>query len=180
MRQNIENFSLLHNRLYGKVFSYVSLRVKNTDEVKDIVQDVFLKAYKSLSEKEYNENAVKNYLFMIARQRMIDLWRSGRNRYYGELYNKGFDGEEDEQNNFDELEGDSPLPEEIFEDNEKKKYVLELLNKLKKSDREILILRFLEEMEYKELARVYKTSEENIRQKVSRSLQNLRKVAENK
>jgi RNA polymerase sigma-70 factor (ECF subfamily) len=66
----------------------------------------------------------------------------------------------------------------MFIQNENKNQVTDLLNKLKKEEREILVLRFLEELEYVELARIYKTSESNMRQKVSRSLQNLKKVAQ--
>jgi RNA polymerase sigma-70 factor, ECF subfamily len=175
-----DNFSLLHNRLYGKVFSYVRMRIRNVDEAEDIVQDVFLKAYASWGGGvELEENTAKNYLFMIARQRMIDLWRSARNKYETEVYTGNSDEESDDGvNNFDNMADDSPLPEDLFQEDENKRYVLDLLNKLKPAEREILALRFLEEMEYKELAKVYKTSEDNIRQKVSRSLQNLKKVAQ--
>ena len=51
-------------------------------------------------------------------------------------------------------------------------------NSLKDSERQLLTLRFLQELEYKELSEIFKVSEDNIRQRVSRGLQNLRKVAE--
>jgi RNA polymerase sigma-70 factor (ECF subfamily) len=168
---------MLHNRLYGKVFAFVHLRVIDIEEVKDIVQDVFLRAYKTWGDDVPEDNSAKNFLFLIARQRMIDLWRSGRARYRGEFVSKNFDDEELLFNEFDDLKDNSPLPEEIFEENENKTFLLELLNQLKQGEREILVLRFLEELEYKELARIYKTSEDNIRQKVSRSLQNLKEIA---
>lgn len=175
----LENFTSLHNRLYGKVFSFVRLRIKDPEEVKDIVQDVFLKAYNSWvlhSNGVPDENTARNFLFIMARQRMIDLWRSAKSRLQIDLV--GREGEDSEQGgDFDSFASDEPLPEENFEKSEGKEEVLALLNKLKKEEREILVLRFLEEMEYKELARIYQTSENNIRQKVSRSLQNLKKVA---
>jgi len=171
MRQEKHDFTILHNRLYGKVFSFVRLRINDLDEVKDIVQDVFLKAYNSWVDSKDglpDENSAKNFLYIIARQRMIDKWRSAKFRLQDEL------GEED---SFDDFTGDLPLPEETFEKSEQRQKVLHLLNQLKKEERELLILRFLEEMEYKELSAIYKTSEENIRQRVSRGLQNLKKVA---
>lgn len=164
-------FADLHNRLYGKVFSFVRLRINDQEEVKDIVQDVFLKAYNSWQNMSEipDETTAKNFLFIIARQRMIDIWRSARSRFQVDL-------PEVDESDFDDLVGDQPLPEELFEKNENREIVLGLLNQIKKEEREILLLRFIEEMEYTELAKIYKTSEDNIRQKVSRSLQNLRKV----
>lgn len=183
MRQDelfLGKFTSLHNRLYGKVFSFVRLRIKDPEEAKDIVQDVFLKAFNSWKEIP-DENTARNHLFIIAKQRMIDIWRSAKNRLQTDLSSKyDTDGEEyREASDFDSLVGDMPLPEDIFIENENRQEVLSLLNKLKTEERELLVLRFLEELEYKELADIYKTSENNLRQRVSRSLQNLKKVANN-
>ncbi len=180
MRKENDDFTHLHNRLYGKVFSFVRLRINDLDEVKDIVQDVFLKAYNSWVNSEDglpDEASAKNFLYIIARQRMIDKWRSAKFRLQTDLLNKNESDEFGEAGDFDDFAGDLPLPEESFEKSEQRQKVLNLLNQLKKEERELLILRFLEEMEYKELSKIYKTSEENIRQRVSRGLQNLKKVA---
>jgi RNA polymerase sigma-70 factor (ECF subfamily) len=152
------------------------------DEVKDIVQDVFLKAYNSWVDDSAgipDEKTARNYLYIIARQRMIDVWRSGRNKYQVDLFNKNYEDSygEDGTGDFDLLESDMPLPEDIFLKNENKQKVTDLLNKLKQEDRELLVLRYLEELEYRELADIYKTSEDNLRQKVSRALTKLKGIA---
>lgn len=181
MRKTNENFTDLHNRLYSKLFSFVRLRIKDPEEVKDIVQDTFLKAYSSWTEIP-DESSARNFLYIIARQRMIDIWRSAKHRLQTDLLNKNSDEGEDiwEMGEFDNLESDLPLPEDIFQESENKTYILGLLNQLKESEREILTLRFLQELEYSELAKIFKTSEESVRKKVSRSLENLRKVASKK
>jgi DNA-directed RNA polymerase specialized sigma24 family protein len=69
-----ENFTDLHNRLYGKVFSFVHMRIKDKEEVKDIVQDVFIRAYNSWVKTKGqlpDENTARNFLYVIAKQRMI-------------------------------------------------------------------------------------------------------------
>ncbi len=183
MRKENADFTGLHNRLYGKVFSFVHLRINDVEEVKDIVQDVFLKAYNSWVTNGSGlpeENTARNFLYIIARQRMIDKWRSAKFRLQTDLVGKNEEGEFEEWGDFDTFASDTPLPEESFQKTETRKEVLDLLNQLKENERELLILRFLEEMEYKELAEIYKTSEENIRQRVSRGLQNLKKVANKK
>lgn len=180
MRNKRDDFTNLHNRLYGKVFSFVRLRINDPEEVKDIVQDVFLKAYNSWTnskEEMPDENTARNFLYIIARQRMIDKWRSAKFRLQTDLTSKNDDGELEDGGDFDSFAADDPLPEQVFEQNESRQEVLDLLNQLKSEERQLLILRFLEELEYKELSEIYKTSEENIRQRVSRGLQNLKKVA---
>ncbi len=179
MPMNTHDFTVLHNRLYGRVFSFVRLRISDKEEVKDIVQDVFLKAFKSW-EVLPDESTARNFLFVIARQKMIDVWRSGRKKYQTDLVSTNNDKDSDFSPDFDSFESDQPLPEDIFIQGEKQKQISEFLNLLKKEERELLVLRFLEELEYVELARIYKTTEDNIRQKVSRALQNLRKVANKK
>jgi RNA polymerase sigma factor (sigma-70 family) len=109
---------------------------------------------------------------------MIDKWRSAKFRLQTDIGSKDDDGDGEVWSEFDNFASDSPMPEEVFKENEAKEDLLKMLNQLKKEEREILVLRFLEELEYVELARIYKTSESNMRQKVSRSLQNLKKVAQ--
>lgn len=180
MREPTENapktrslqFEELHNRLYGRVFSYVSLRIKDREEVTDLVQEVFLKAYRTWSEIP-EESTARQYLFVIARSKIIDYLRSARHRYMGVLQNK-VDEFGEYESDFDSLKSEDPLPEEVFEKSENSKKILELLQVLNPLEREIINLRFMEELEYKELSEIYKTSEDNIRKKVSRALQKVK------
>ena len=109
MRKENADFTDLHNRLYGKVFSFVRLRINDVEEVKDIVQDVFLKAYNSWVTNENglpDENTARNFLYIIARQRMIDKWRSAKFRLQTDLAGKNDDGEFEEWGDFDSFAGD--------------------------------------------------------------------------
>ena len=170
----------LYNRLYNKVLTFVSLRVNDPEEAKDLVSDVFLKAWgvwqKDLSQDIPfpEEQTARNFLFLIARQKMIDLWRSGRKKYIITLNQQG-SPEDEFTNEFDNLPATTLLPEEIFEQNERRNYAVGLLNQLNELERELVTLRFLEEMEYKEIAQVYGINEDNIPQKISRALKKLKK-----
>ena len=170
MEKNHKNFTALHNSLYRPIFNFISLRVRNKQEVEDLTQDVFLKAYNSW-ETLPEANSAKNFLYYIARQRMIDLWKSARSKY--DTSDVVLGGGEEE---FDAAD-DGPLPEDIFAENEKKQQALKILNSLKPGDRDILYLRFIEEKEYSEIAEVLKISQEHARQKVSRALEQAKKVA---
>jgi RNA polymerase sigma-70 factor (ECF subfamily) len=166
MQNNHANFTALHNRLRSSLHNFISLRVKNREEVDDLVQEVFLKAFyswKTLPE----DSSAKNLLFYIARQKMIDLWKSARKRYE-------YDGDMSLED-FDQESGD-PLPFDLFVENERKEEVHKLLSNLKPEERQILYLRFIEEKDYSEISEILSISLESARQKVSRALQNTRKV----
>lgn len=170
MEKNHANFTALHRALYQPLFNFISLRVRNKEEVLDLIQDVFLKAYNSW-DKIPEPATAKNFLYYIARQRMIDLWKSARIRYQTDVSVSDTE--------FDEVDT-GPLPAELFEEGEKRGEVLKILNSLSPGDRDILYLRFLDEKEYSEISEVLKISEQYARQKVSRALEKARQVSINK
>ncbi len=166
MEKNHANFTALHSKLYRPLFNFISLRVRDREEVADLVQDVFLKAYNSWETLPEPVSA-KNFLYYIARQRMIDLWKSARIRYSSD---KNIDDLE-----YDETPGEN-VSLELFVESERKAEALKILNSLKPGDRDILYLRFIEEKSYEEISEILKISEQYARQKVSRALQSARKV----
>lgn len=168
MEKNHQNFTALYKNLYSPIFNFISLRVRNKQEVEDLTQDVFLKAYNSWKVLP-DENTAKNFLYYIARQRMIDLWKSAKKKYES-------DGEINLEE-FDQVDTE-PLPEELFEKSERQKEALDLLNALKAGERDILYLRFIGEKDYEEIAEILKITSDYARQKVSRALQAAKKVAQ--
>lgn len=168
MEKNHENFTALHRSLYGPIFNFISLRVRNKQEVEDLTQDVFLKAYNSWKSLP-DENSARNFLYHMARQRMVDLWKSARKKYEIDALS---------EDDFEEVDT-GPLPEEMFENNERRKLVLDILNSLKAGDRDILYLRFIEEKDYQEIAEILGITGDYARQKVSRALQAAKKVVNN-
>lgn len=166
MEKNHANFTALHKNLYQPLFHFVSLRVGNKEEAEDVVQDVFLKAYNSWEVLPESATA-KNFLYYIARQKLIDLWKSARFRYSS--------GKELDESDFDEVDT-GPLAIDLFEKGERKEEVKKILDSLKPGERDILYLRFLEEKSYEEISEVLKISEESARQKVKRALEGARKV----
>jgi RNA polymerase sigma-70 factor (ECF subfamily) len=82
--------------------------------------------------------------------------------------------ESDEENFFDRVASSEPLPEEYFSENESKQEVLKMLEILSPQDRDLLISRYVDDMSYKELSRVYEVSEQSLRKRVERALQKIK------
>jgi RNA polymerase sigma-70 factor (ECF subfamily) len=167
MEKNHANFTALHNTTYNSLFNFIHLRVRDREEATDLVQEVYLKAYNSWGLLPEPQTA-KNFLFYIARQKMIDLWKSARIRYSSDADINDVE--------FDEADGDS-LPETLFEKSEREAEALDILNSLKPGERDILYLRFIEEKSYEEISEILKISGEYARQKVARALAKAKQVA---
>ncbi len=173
-----QEFTSMHNRLYNRVYSYLSFRINDSEEVKDLVQEVFLKAFRTWDVIP-DEKVAMSYLYVIARSKSIDFFRSARHKYLGFLpgnsHDEFTDTSPNDQNQFDSVKSDLPLPEDIFIKNENNKMVMEMLNILEPLERELVSLRFLSELEYSELSKIYNTTEDNVRKKISRALAKVRK-----
>jgi RNA polymerase sigma-70 factor (ECF subfamily) len=141
---------------------------------------VFVTAYKTIHNwpKPLQDHVAKKYLFIIARSRMIDFWKKASNRYEVKNF-EIMDQYGEEIDFFSNVQDDNPLPEELFEQNENKKLALKMLEILSPNDREIIILKYIEDLPYNEISEILKTSEEVVRKRVSRALQKVKESLKN-
>lgn len=72
-------------KYYSEISNYLYMKVSNIDDVEDLVQDIFLKLL------EYNkvliEDKIRNIIYVIARNLIIDKYRTQRNFVEIELEN---------------------------------------------------------------------------------------------
>ena len=70
------SFTILYNRYYYRLLSFINKMVKHQNESEDLLQDVFLKAVKNFScFQNRNESSLKTWLFTIANNTAIDFIR---------------------------------------------------------------------------------------------------------
>jgi RNA polymerase sigma-70 factor (ECF subfamily) len=130
-----------------------------------------LTAYKTWGELP-DENTCRNFLYIIARSKMIDFWRKAHNKY--EIKNLDSFVAEGEESFWDNIKDENPIPEEIFEQNHNKQAALKMLDVLSDFEREIVTLKYIEEMSYEEISEILKISQENARQRVSRAIKKIK------
>jgi RNA polymerase sigma factor (sigma-70 family) len=164
-------FSQMYHKFYHKIFGFVRMRINNIDDATDVVQDVFLTAYKTWGELP-DERTSKNFLFIIARSKMIDFWRKAHNKY--EIKNLDSFLDEGEESFWDNVKDENPIPEEIFQQNHDKQTAIKMLESLNDSEREIITLKYIEDLSYSEVSEILKISEENARQRVSRAIKKIK------
>ncbi len=130
--------------------------------VEDLVQEVFLKALRGIDRYEGRANP-RTWLFSIARHVAIDHERKESAR----------------RQLFSRLAKDAPEPnrtelDEIFLQQEELRTAYRLIRKLKRSYRDVLLLRILQEFTVEETAELLKWSKVRVNVTLHRSLRKLR------
>ncbi len=148
---------LLQDRIYNLTLNYV----KQAEEAQDLTQDIFVTAYRALPSLKDDTKFVA-WLYQIAVNHC-------RNRY-SRLQRRGF------FNSLSIDEPDMPLhlasedqPQRNVEQGDLFKAVLNAMDTLNESDREILQLRDLQELSYEEISQVLKLPLGTVKSKLNRA-----------
>lgn len=156
-----DSFEVLYTDFFTPIYKYVYYRVQDKETAMDIVQNVFLKAF--VNKNHIRKDDALKYIYTIARNQLIDHLRKKHAVSFDEF-----------EYFIEQTSDDSILNPEnnsIVESN--KSFVQKILETLSESQREIISLRYLQELEYAEIAAIVNKSEHSIRQVVSRTLRSL-------
>lgn len=142
-------FAFLVERYEHKFFRYIRrISSVNIEEAEDLLQESFIKMYTNLNSFD-SKLKFSSWSYRIVHNTVIS--------HYRKLKNKGQEASIDDFDNnvFNQLVSDLDMKEELDS-----KYLCESINKvLKKIDikyREVLVLKFLEELSYEEISDVLK------------------------
>jgi RNA polymerase sigma-70 factor (ECF subfamily) len=142
---NDDCFYILMQRYEEKLIRYILRIVKaNRETAEDILQEVFIKAYKNLN--GFDESLkFSSWIYRITHNEAISYWRKNQK-------NVEFISIDKEDNGLlNTLTGEDDTQTEAL-DNERKEKIGELIGKLPDYYREILVLRYLEEKDYDEIS----------------------------
>lgn len=159
-------FIELYDTHADAIFRFCYFKTGNREIAKDLTQDIFIKVLNYLAKKEV-QNA-KSFIYTIAKNTVIDYWRKSKSVSENQLP-EGFLESVAEKDNTE-----SDIDYSIF---------LSLLDKLSESDREVILLRFVEDMSSKDMAESLGERENTILVRISRAKEKLRgllKEIENK
>jgi|AntAceMinimDraft_4_1070372.scaffolds.fasta_scaffold27619_4 RNA polymerase sigma-70 factor (ECF subfamily) len=142
--ENEDNFLYLMKRYEKKLIGYImKISNFNIDEAEDVLQEVFIKVYKNLH--GFDESlSFSAWIYRITRNETITHFRKNK-VYYNNLTQ--------EENEFflNGLVSDSDVEERIDRDYLKNN-INKILEKLDGKYREALVLKFLEEKDYREIS----------------------------
>lgn len=152
-------FGELYIIFVEKIYRYIFYHVKSKTTAEDITGEVFLKAWRAINSCRGKENTFSSWLYRIAHNQMVDEIRKRERRPSLEL---------------EHVENISD-PKSSVEEHLEQQELLELIDCLPPNQRQVIILKFIEGMDNREIANIMGKSEGAIRVMQMRALATLKK-----
>jgi len=170
---NNNAFDTLLKRYERKVFTYIAYSVKNEEVAQDLFQDCFMRIITKLHSGLYTENGkFASWVMRIAHNLIIDYHR--QNQASNIISND--ESDYDLLNN-SELALDYNKEKE-YVDKQLLKDVKTLIKKLPDNQREVVLMRFYQELSFKEIADITGVSINTALGRMRYALINLRRLAD--
>ena len=168
---NNKAFDELLNRTKEKVFTYIMYMVRDEDLANDLFQETFVKAIVKLRSQQYtNSGKFVFWLTRIAHNVIIDHYRDIKSEHIVEPT---------KDNNLQNLKGASILDsfrETELVNEQVRLDVIKLMNALPESQRDVVYMRFFQNMSFKEIAEETGVSINTSLGRMRYALINLRKM----
>lgn len=166
------SFDTLLLRYKDRLYSYISFVVKNDDMADDLFQETFVKAIVTIKQGKYCENGkFFSWLTRIAHNLLIDQFRTERNEQY--LYDEDAEKAWNTENTFLEQSRENEmLNEQTLKD------VGRLMEHLPNNQREVVFMRFYQDLSFKEISEITGVSINTALGRMRYALLNMRKMAE--
>jgi RNA polymerase sigma-70 factor (ECF subfamily) len=140
----VEAFGELYDIYLSRIYRYVFYQVKVKMLAEDLTEDIFLKAWKAIGKYRGDGPSFQTWLYRIANNHIVDYFRA--NREIAQL-----DPEISINSYSFQDTGD---PKDIAETNIMHKKILEQLSYLPFNQRQIIILKFIEGLENREIEQI--------------------------
>jgi len=162
-----------HKRVYGLCYRFTG----NAADAEDLTQDVFLKIYSNLGSFDAARGSLPVWIATMTRNLLVDNFRRTRNQRATGSLDEGWDQSE-EPKPADRLMATGPTPHEFAARRELAAMVQGALAKVSVELREAVILRDLQDLDYKEIAQVLGIPEGTVKSRISRGRAELARLLE--
>lgn len=165
VKKDPEAFGKIYDAYATRIYRFVFFKVSSEEEAQDLTADVFLRAWQYLLDESGKDvRHLAALLYGIARNRVIDFYRSRAVKETLPLADEASETIPDDRRLDEKMEA---------------KIDVELLGRqlrsLKDEYREVLVLRFLDEMSIQEISDVLDKPAGNVRVLIHRALQTIKK-----
>ena len=162
-------FNQLIDRYQGDIYRMIYYRIHRQMDAEDLTQDVFVRAYRSISRLREPQR-FRSWLYTIAVNRVNDYLRKKRVR---SIFKSSDEGPEIQQEADDRRENPEALEQVLKEDFWRQ--VGRIAQKLSKMEREVFMLRFMDDLNIAEISQILKKSESTIKTHLYRALAKFKK-----
>ena len=155
---NFEAFGELYNIYLERIYRYVFYQVRDKMTAEDLTEEVFLKAWKSIDTCRGKEQTFSSWLYRIAHNHVIDNLRSQRKYLSVDM----------------EALAEVSSPELGEEGKLERQEMLEVISDLPQNQKQVIILKFIEGLDNREIGQVMGKSQGAVRVLQMRALATLR------
>ncbi len=155
----------LHNRrIYNLCYRFTN----SPDNAQDLAQDVFIKVYRTLASYDVEKGAFTTWLCTLTRNLLVDHFRRSKQDRVTDSIDAGLSEEDDSVSLSNRLPDRGPSPADRLVSQETQRMVRQALARLSPDLREAVILRDLQDMDYKEIAQVLRVPEGTVKSRINR------------
>jgi len=160
-----EDFGLLYDHYVPQIYRFVLLKVSHKHEAEDLTHEIFLSAWKNIDSYKYRGLPFSSWLYQIARNRVIDYYRTKKEQLSIENVN---------ENEFRIVDN----TEQNLDQQVALNKIRQALPQLKEDQQQIIILRFIEDLSPAEISEIMDKSEGAIRLIQHRAIKKLKEIFE--
>ncbi len=156
-----QQFLEAYNQYGDAIFRYCFYKTSNREKALDLMQDTFVKTWEYIVAGKKIDN-LKAFLYKSATNLIIDWFRKKKMLSLDELSESGFDPSFDRTDRMiNQLDGE---------------IALEAVNLIEPIYRDVIVMRYVEELSIKEIADILEEKENNISVRLNRGMKKLRQV----
>jgi RNA polymerase sigma-70 factor (ECF subfamily) len=153
-----------HRRIYNLCYRFAG----SADDAQDLTQEVFIKMYRTLNTYDLERGALMTWVTTITRNLLVDHFRKTKNQRLTDSIDSVASEHEDAAPLSERIPDKNPAPDAGVQSRETRETVHRALQKLSPELREAVILRDLQDMDYREIAVVLKVPEGTVKSRINR------------
>ncbi len=151
-------------RIYNICYRFTG----SASDADDLTQEVFIKIYRTLSSYDVNRGAFMTWVTTVTRNLLVDHFRKARQDRMTDSLDAAPSDHEDAMPLSERIPDDAPAPDSKVKSRETREAVHTALQKLSPELREAVILRDLQDMDYRDIAVTLKVPEGTVKSRINR------------
>ncbi|MEE8373703.1 MAG: sigma-70 family RNA polymerase sigma factor [Dehalococcoidia bacterium] len=160
VKGDIEAYGELYGIYLDRIYRYIYYQIGNKAAAEDLTEEVFLKAWGAIGRYKWKGQPFTSWLYRIAHNHLVDYYRTRRQH-------------EDLQLQENILADDTSIEEEV-EGKATRQQILEAISSLPELQQQVVIMKFIDDLDNREIEQIIGKSQGAIRVLQTRALATLR------
>jgi len=153
-----------HRRIYNLCYRFAG----SAEDAQDLTQEVFIRMYRTMKSYDVERGAFITWITSMTRNLLVDHFRKSRQDRMTDSLDAVASEHEDARPLGEQIADKGAPPDEGVQRRERQEAVQNALQKLSPDLREAVILRDLQDMDYREIAVVLKVPEGTVKSRINR------------